>query len=402
MHKHLIFLSFILLVASCGQKSSVKPGVNAVRLGDGENIPFDVTVPLTEDVISNYESSFIGADPIIKGIMSSIMSLGANMGAGKTRVTITQPLPPLPDSISSIKIKRIFFYLDTKAALEVEAKNRANEKLLLNELREKKLVQKKSLTKEEKKLLKTLEANEKKLKPLTDQDVEKDFNFLRRLNLKMGVAQNTFESYSPLITTASTTNEEASWVEQKFTNAVGGEAGREERSEELSAAWIKNTGGVLMIGYNQKKPNESLMVPNPHLEEESTVGVFRILQTTDPRGTRKLFRSGRYKDLVKNIYVLGRSIVVEIPTGALAAELFRNRLSEDAFELEQLNISNVNQCDTNNCLDVKVKIPDLNLVHLAKAGNGIKIDAYIDPKSAPKSFQLKGFIQFELKYKSAL
>jgi hypothetical protein len=49
------------------------------------------------------------------------------------------------------------------------------------------------------------------------------------------------------------------------------------------------------------------------------------------------------------------------------------------------------------CLDMEV--PDVDILPMIARGNALKIDAYINANKAPESFQLKGFVEFEIKLK---
>src|SRR5262245_20853127 len=101
------------MFSACGKESSIKTHVEAERLGDGENITQTVTLPLSDKVVASYSSGLDKVDPFFRGIVGTIMNLGASFGAGKQRLTITQPVPKMPERLSSIKIKRIFFLIDT-------------------------------------------------------------------------------------------------------------------------------------------------------------------------------------------------------------------------------------------------------------------------------------------------
>ena len=57
----------------------------------------------------------------------------------------------------------------------------------------------------------------------------------------------------------------------------------------------------------------------------------------------------------------------------------------------------IEECSEQTCLDVKV--PDVDLLPLIVKGNALKIDAYINANKAPDSFQLEGFMEFEVKLK---
>ena len=93
MKKSVLLLGLLLLVSSCGKKSVIKSSVEARALGDGQHITFPVVVPLSDKAISSFTSPVAGINPLFRGFVSSIMNLGASMGAGKTRLTLTQPIP---------------------------------------------------------------------------------------------------------------------------------------------------------------------------------------------------------------------------------------------------------------------------------------------------------------------
>lgn len=361
MLKVVILLGLLSLLASCGQHSEIKASIQAERLGDGSSLPFNIVLPLSEDQIAEYKSDTNDVMPVLKGVIGSIMNLGASLGAGKQRLTITQPLPEIPEGISSIKIKRIFFYMDTVAAMEV--------------------------------LKKKMEAENKK-KKIDEEDIEQDFNFLRRLSVKISSVKidNPKNSLMPIFDTDGLKGKESSFLAratQKADDILKGEQGEERRSQSQVLAWDKDSKGLLLFQYHQKSAASSI-------QSKNDVGPMTIIQTGNPGDSRSYLKNN-YKDFYNRLYKLNNSIILELPTNPADQEVFKNRLSTDASYMDELKIGDIIKCQT-NCLDLK--IPNVNLIELLKSGNAIKVDAYIDPQKAPKSFQLKGFLEFEVRYKT--
>jgi len=326
MKKSILLICLVLLGSSCGQKSSIKSDVNAKSLGT----TFPIVVPLSDKAISSFQSPFSNLNPIFRGFVNSIANLGASMGAGKRRLTLTQPIPEIPDGyLTSIKIKRIFFFIDT---------------------------------------------DEKK----------EDFQFLRKLSVK--ISSTNIESDNPswepeVETSALNENPFSSFIELfKF------------QRDRLAQEWAKNTPGLLFIEYDQQQQEKSL-------KGKKEVGTMVIIQTENPNATRK-YLDKEYKRYFTRIHTLTKSILVEFKKDPVMEEMFKTRLAADAQKVEELGIGEINPCSENVCMDLQV--PGDNLLPILRQGNAFKIDAYIDPKNAPKSFQLKGFLEFEVKIESKI
>ena len=329
MKKSALLLGLILLASSCGQKSTIKTHVEARALGDGEFITFPVVVPLSEKAISSYDSPLGDMNPLFRGFVGSIMNLGASMGAGKTRLTLTQPIPEIPDGyLASIKIKRIFFF--------IEGDNKTE-----------------------------------------------NFDFLRKLAVKVSATtiEKDHDSWEPLVETDSFDDNELSYWSSLFPRK------RDRNAQD----WEKNAPGLLLIKYDQEHKEQSLI--------GDEVGAINIIQTEKPNATRKHLEDN-YKGYFTRIHTLSKSILIEFKKDPVVEELFKTRLYADELKMEELKIGKINPCSNNVCMDLKV--PDTNLIPILKKGNALRIDAFIDPKHTPKSFQLKGFLEFELKIKAKI
>jgi len=328
MIKSAFILSLAVLVASCGQKSTIKTHVEARALCDGQHCTFPVVIPLSDKSISSFKSPVSDMNPLFRGFASSIMNLGASMGAGKTRLSLTQPIPEIPGELASIKIKRIFFFI---------------------------------------------EGDERK----------ENFEFLRRLAVKVGptILDNENASWEPIVETDSFGDNEMSFFTSLFPS----------KRDRHAQKWEDSSTGLLLLKYNQEQKEESL--------KGEEVGEINIIQTDKPNATRKYLEE-QYGQYFTRIHTLSRSILIEFKKNPVQIEMFKNRLAQDALKVEELGIGEINPCSHNICMDLKV--PDTNLIPMLKKGNALRIDSYIDPKHAPKSFQLKGFLEFEVKIKAKI
>lgn len=345
MSKVLILLSLMLIAASCGQVDRIDTDVEINKLGDGQHFTQNVVLPLSENQIASFSSPVGGYDPIIRGMMGTMMGLGASIGAGKTRLSLTQPIPEIPDGVlASIKIKRIFFYMEAEPVVDPSMFNIFKKKKKAN------------------------------------------FNFLRRLAVKMSatkMAEADHEKWEPMIDpNGGISTEEMGFFRGLFRKKDGPEAQKK---------WEQDTSGLLMIKYHQDDSKDAL--------QGDKVGKVFIIETATPAATRKYIES-EYKQHIVRVHTLNTSILVELKNTSVAVEKFNRKLSNDAYKIDELGIGAINPCTQEFCLDLVV--PDVNLIPMLKKGNGIKIDAYIDPKDVPKSFQLKGFLEFEIKIKTKI
>jgi hypothetical protein len=329
MKKSVLLLGLLLLVSSCGKKSVIKSSVEARSLGDGQHITFPVVVPLSDKAISSFTSPVAGINPLFRGFVGSIMNLGASMGAGKTRLTLTQPIPEIPDGyLASIKIKRIFFFIEAKGKKE-------------------------------------------------------NFEFLRKLAVKVSSTniEQDNPSWEPAVESDTMDDNDLNFFSSLFP----------KKRDRHAQQWDEKTSGLLLIKYNENHKAESL--------KGDEVGTINIIQTEKPNATRKYLETN-YSNYFARIHTLSNSIVVEFKKDSVLEEMFKSRLEADSLKIHELGIGDINPCRDNICMDLQV--PNVNLIPMLKKGNALKIDAYIDPKHAPKSFQLKGFLEFEVKLKAKI
>jgi hypothetical protein len=144
----------------------------------------------------------------------------------------------------------------------------------------------------------------------------------------------------------------------------------------------------VILKYNGNKREKHIM--------NDERGIMYMIRTSRPGETRHFFdnRSG-YEKAVKNMRTLDNVILIELKKGPAFKEMFENYLSKDAEYIDSnLGVEQIEECNPSICLDVKVE--EANLVPFLKKFNANRIDAFIDAGKVPETFQLKGFLDFEI------
>jgi hypothetical protein len=103
----------------------------------------------------------------------------------------------------------------------------------------------------------------------------------------------------------------------------------------------------------------------------------------------------KMRGIYKRILVLDNSLLIELHKDPIADELFKTIISESTERLEKLGVNFIDTCTNKSCLQLKV--PDINLVPIARKGNALKFNGVIFADKVPESFKLKGFLEFEVK-----
>lgn len=366
MLKSLFLLSLVVFLVSCGKKDSIKVETEVQRLGDGEYVTQNVLLPLSDKVVGSYDDSTENLNPLARGFIRTIMNVGASLGAGRTRLSLTQRLPEkIPDIIGSIKIKRIFFVLDNK---DEESKKSSDKK---------------------------------------KENENLSLDFLNALALKMSIQKFEYKdsSWEPIVENASLNEIEKSWLKRNVNkikkNAVEDQTTLEE--------WDDQSEGLKLLQYDQV---------NKRKEKTKLEKYTYVMSTSDPKAAREYFlnadelidgpiydKDGNeipkrpyFKPLIQKLTVLNKSLLIEINPNEVDRNIFLALTQNDNQRFAKMH-SKFAVC-ASNCLELDIK--NVNFLPMLKTGNALRVDAYIDPKEAPKTFQLKGYIEFEVKIKSAI
>lgn len=344
-------LTFILLstLFSCGQKSQVKPLFQAVKLaqsnGDGRYTVVKIKLPLSEKTVSAYESR---TDPrrIVVPVLGDLMNrftgtfltLGASLGLGKTLMTLHQPVPDLSSPmLKSVVVKRVFFHIDNENALE---KNNIRQGIAYYW---------------------------RKMREFIQVEESTDFSFIRDLRLRVEGVQrevvvNDYVPEDPEI--------------------------KDMLSKETSLKWKRNIKNKKeLVSYVRKNQEESLTKNRQRY----------IFYTDKPVALKNLLTlDSDFKNIVHDVTVINKTLMVELKGNEITEEKFYFLLDKVENVFLEYEISKINKCTPMTCLDFAIS--EENLLDVVKNKNFLKIEAYVDAsKQPPASFQLKGYIEFEVK-----
>jgi hypothetical protein len=336
--KYLLFFSFVLAIGGCGNKSKITGAVEAERMPD----TYRVVLPLSDQAIASFDSPLAKVNILGAGLAKMFMNFGASMGLGKMQLSLIQPMPELPvDYVKGASIKRLFFYIEPKAGPRQHTW-----------------------------FQRTFEGQS-----------NVNFDFLNKLAVKVSSYQLEKQSSSwiPTVVTKSLKKRDFSPLQAIFA-----------KKEEIAADDFdaENDKEFILVKYDRANSDISL--------KNNSFGTIYIINTTEPGKTRIYLQNHpKFKNYFKRIHTLNHSLIVELVRDPIVEESFKMILSDEAESMDQNGIKIIDQCNIHTCLDLSV--PDVNLIPLLTKGNGLKIDSFFEATQVPESFQLKGFVDFEVK-----
>lgn len=347
--KYLLFMCLIFSLVGCGQKSVVKPSVTAKTFaeayGDGHLLRQPLILPITTDPFASPIDINL---PIAGGIAKMLGNIVAALGGGTTEKYFHQPSPEVPDRIRDVRLKRVFFYIEPKK----NGSRRVNwfRRIFMGK-----------------------------------GDV--DFNFINKLALRIKpempvVKKNCplpvgpYEPIFPCKDPDLTTEHLAQWMGY-FTEKTA------ETEPDLS-----EKEDFVILKYDGQNKSKSIL--------NNSRGPMFMFRTPRPGETTHFFDNrGHYKELIQNLVVLDNVILVELKNDPVAKESFEMQLSQDAIFIDEtLGVEQIEECNPSICLDLKLE--KANLVPFLKKMNSNRIDAFINAGKVPETFQLKGFVEFDV------
>lgn len=356
MSKQIVFLlALLLLSVACGKKSTIKSSVKAEKLscayGDCEHIIHNVTFPLDNSALA-FNSPIPGLGPIAGGILKFVGDIFAsNTSMGRVEMSYVQPIPPIPDQVKSVRLKRFFFYM--------------------------KPVNKKNTS-------------------FRGQVVDLFSRYI------LGRGHTTFKFLDRLAVRLSTTNIEDS--EHYVPTLV--EKLDEDIKTSLEDVFKPNRRGrvvdtelakdVILLKYMKKTKEEDT--------SDKMYGQIHYLETTadDAKDLRDFFlKQEELRPYYKRVLLFEKSILIELKKDPVSTVIFQSFMENHADEIsDNYKVNFIDTCTENSCLEINV--PDINLVPIALKGNALKLESIIKAANVPDSFKLKGFVEFELKVKSEI
>lgn len=337
----------ICLLLGCGRESTIKNAVKATSTasayGDGEYTIVPLVVPLGDKELGEFNSSVSKIGFIAGGFAKMFMNIGASLGAGKMRLSLTQKLPEIPDEyLKSIRIKRVFFYIEpTKDSLR---KVPWYERFFTGR-----------------------------------SDV--NFQFVDRLGVRIATREiENDKNWEPIFETVLLDKIEFAPLEKIL----------EQKSLNLTSESTDYGKELSILRYDNENPSK-------HLYTENLPRMF-IINSSNPAKVRKfLNQKEEFKNLIKSSHIMNDSLFVEIKNIKNYENQFEDLLVKHHISLKENGFNFLELCQMETCLDFKVT--DLNLMELLEDSRGLQLDAYIDAYKYPDSFKLKGFVEFELKLK---
>lgn len=335
------------MFSACGQKSVIKSDVKSQTMaeayGDGEHVIRPLFMPLSDQAIESFDSPVEKVDFIAGGFARMFMDLGTSMGMGRTQLTLVQPVPEIPtDVIKGAKIKRLFFYIEP--------------------------------TKGENRFVSWY-------RRLVHGQGNVTFSFLDKMAMRISTANlDKVDSWIPKFDYQPLKKKDFSPLQALF----------EDSDIYDETVDFKNENSIIALKYDNSHRERYL--------KNNKNGITYIVRTKQPAKTKKyMLKHPQFRKYFKNIHMLNETLVVELRKDPVVEEGFRVILSSNAALMDQFKIDLIEECSMDTCLDLEV--PDVDLLPLIVKGNALKIDAYMNAKKAPDSFQLKGFVEFEVKLK---
>ncbi len=347
-----LFLVTILL-AGCGNKSTIKNGVASEKLsctyGDCHYIIKNLTFPLDDSSLA-YQTPLPGLGPIAGGIVKFIGDVFAkNTDLGKMEMSWTQPIPEIPDVLKSLRLKRFFFYM------KPISKKKQSFRSTVRDWFNRYFLGRGHTT----------------------------FAFIDKLAVRLS-AENVDrpQTYIPTLITKFDNKDSLNSLLKIFSD--------KERIEVIDPEVATE---LILLKYHKKVRSEDTA--------DKQFGKILYLETTSETAfevKKFLLAQKELQGHFVRILLLGNSLLMELVKDPVSDEIFQNFMIEKADRLDQLGVNFIDTCTRDSCLEVNV--PNVNIIPIARKGNSLRLDAFLKAADVPESFKLKGFVEFEAKIES--
>ena len=348
-------MCLIFGLMGCGQKSVVKTDVHpqtfAEAYGDGKLLRRTFPLLITTDP---FASPLPDLGIFFGGFAKIIANTLADLGAGRTEMYFHQPTPDLPEEIREVRLKRVFFYIEPK----------------LNDSRKQNWFNR-----------------------IFRGRGNVDFDFIKKLvirikpeipDMKRVCLAEDQGKFSPLFPCKDPVLNQ----DKIDTYLSYFKENRQQQQQKDDSEMLSVMDEFVILKYSGDKKEKFV--------RNSERGKMYMFRTSRPAVVNHFFdnRSG-YKELIDNMVTLDNVILVELKKDPVAKESFEARLSVDAEYIDaNLGVEEIEECNPQICLDVKVE--DANILPFLRRLNSNRIDAFIDAGKVPETFQLKGFLDFEI------
>ncbi len=360
MFKTILIILAISILSACGQKSEIKPLFKPVKLssshGDGKHAIFSIKMPLSEKSIDPINSgidpnaNLLYRAPILGDFTNlfaqGLFNLGAALGLGKKIYVIPLPLPELDSPyLAGLSVKRIFFSIK-------DAENKFNVELPKKGWR-KRIHQ-----------LQNFWNNLRAFIRAGESTANLGFLSELQMNLRSVMVENPSNDIVPF-------------------------------EKEVNPASLKEFNNptddksIVLVRYNKKQSREQLHDNNP--------GEILLIEAEDPVKVKNHFNKDvKLNAMINEMSIINKTLMIQLKNDELALEDFITTMEESVVAFEKLTIKKLDLCTPSTCIDFVVN--NQNLLSILKNGNQLNIETFMNAKKSPeKSFQLKGFVEFEVK-----
>lgn len=158
---------------------------------------------------------------------------------------------------------------------------------------------------------------------------------------------------------------------------------------------INSKGDYIFADLRKKaKPQDIFEVIST--EQSPTVAKMIILRLNSKyRETKKFFAQDKFKLLIKDTTMIGRSLYIELNDVKDRSAFLSMIDHENNYEKINLDIYKMDSCIHSNCIDLEVE--RFNLVPLLAVNPQLRIDSYISIKALGSAdFKYNGFIEVEV------
>jgi hypothetical protein len=457
----LVLMALILcqLFASCARKNEITPLVDARsfvdQYGDGETVTLTLRFPLTEDSIDTFDSADVTNvdSPVLGGVLSGFKklfySMGTSFGLGKTKLRIQQVIPEIdPDLFKEMRIKKVFFTIDDTICDSPDIDYETNElcdrkkpgffKNIIN------------LSKEEKSsfdFVKNTVVQIKALEEIPLEDTIITYPKFKYSSFKDLLAK-TFPTYfdedlvdierSPTFIARLFSKKpkevEACYASGFYWNIKKAKCKKlKPKKKNLHKYYYDRVKDPRKPkhGY-ENTASPSQLIAEDEIEDEDqdyqdsshtikkekfrTIGKYYrskkgvvvgedqrdiiILKTNDSFALKNFIKYNEiYNKNVLTITSIRNMLFIKVKNINKDYHLFTEVLLRDIdSKRDDIRISQVTSCLISDCISLNIN--PINLVPVLKGKNSVMIDVFIDVKNVPsKSFQLKGYVEFEVKVK---
>lgn len=371
MLKQAAFICLLTVLAGCQgggpagklpgstPRSHVTPLFAPVSLnqshGDGKFATFTIKMPLSETSIDAVNSPIdprggISRVPILGDVLRLVgqatLNVVTRFGVADQQLIISQPIPEIDtDIVKHVSIKRVFFQIkETERGQEQRRRRRSLPTRVFRGVRD-----------------------------LIRGDADIDFDFIDELKIDMRMH------------TAAT--EVTSWIpEVIFSDDTTGRYVLERQIADANRAPVFN-----LLDYRKK---------NRQKLTHRLAPVFTFY-TEKPVELQRIFRRiEAFREVVADMTKVGKSVIVELRAAPGVRAAFLGLLKTHERDLAEVPFNRA-ECNEDLCMDMKVNGD--NLLPLLMTGDTLKIDTAMElDKVPPTSFQLRGYLEFEIKIDSPL